>query len=87
MSLEQLMHIKRWLLPHAQRHPVELAVWNLVLVCWVIGWAGVPGSLLTEQWAALPFCLAGFLSPGWYVGSRQRLHRSGRLRCDWLTAL
>jgi len=87
MTLNQLASIKRWLLLHGQRHPVELFVWNLVLTGWVLGWMGVPGSLLAHQWAALPLCLVAFTSPQWYAGARKRLHRRGRLRCDWLTAL
>ncbi|MDT8998440.1 hypothetical protein RQP53_04025 [Paucibacter sp. APW11] len=87
MDLTQLMQVKRWLLLHAHYHPVELGVWNLVLVCWLLGWVAVPGALLAQQWAALPLCLLGFTSPNWYVGGRKRLHRAGRLRCDWLTAL
>jgi hypothetical protein len=58
-----------------------------VLIVWVLGWAGLPGLLLMHLWAALPLCLLGFLLPTAYTCARQRLHQSGRLRCDWLTAL
>ncbi len=87
MTLRQLASIKRWLILHPAAHGVELFTWNLVLTCWLMGWVGLPGTLLCGQLAALPLCFAASVSPRCYVLARRRLHRSGRLRCDWLTAL
>ncbi|WIT11753.1 hypothetical protein PFX98_23180 [Paucibacter sediminis] len=87
MKLKQLGQVKRWMIGHAHQHPVELAVWNLVLTCWVMGWMGMPSAMLIEEWAALPACLTATLVPSLYASARLRLHRHGRLRCDWLTAL
>jgi len=28
-----------------------------------------------------------FMAPSFYVALRRRLHRAGRLRCDWLDSL
>ena len=53
----------------------------------LMGWVGLPGTLLSGAWAALPLCFVASISPRCYVLARRRLHRSGRLRCDWLTAL
>lgn len=87
MTLSQLASIKRWLLLHSAAHGVELFAWNLVLTGWLMGWVGLPGTLLSGEWAALPLCFVASISPRCYVQARRRLHRSGRLRCDWLTAI
>lgn len=87
MTLLQLTQIKRWLFLHGRRHPMELCAWDMVLTAWVLGWVALPALLLIHAWALLPLCPAGFLLPGVYATWRIRLHRSGRLRCDWLTAL
>jgi hypothetical protein len=87
MSLQELSQIKRWLRLHGNRHPLELHVWDLVLMCWVLGWVGVPTLLLLNLLDCLPLCLAASLLPTAYARARRRLHRQGRLRCDWLTAL
>jgi hypothetical protein len=87
MTLQQLAQIKCWLRLHGGRHPVELQAWDLVLTCWVLGWVSVPGLMLLEAWPGLPLSLLAFLLPTLYAGTRRRLHRQGRLRCDWLTAL
>jgi hypothetical protein len=87
MTLTQLSQVKRWMVMHSGRHPVELAVWNVVLTIWMLGFMGVPGALLLKAWIALPLCLVAWLLPMAYTGGRRRLHRAGRLRCDWLTAL
>ncbi|MDP3822712.1 MAG: hypothetical protein Q8R33_14675 [Burkholderiales bacterium] len=48
---------------------------------------GLPVALLIDApWAAAAGLALLFL-PGRYVALRTRLHRSGRLRCDWITAL
>ncbi|MBT9491520.1 MAG: hypothetical protein IV107_04075 [Paucibacter sp.] len=87
MTLIQLTQIKRWLFLHGRRHPLELCAWDMVLTAWVLGWVALPALLLIHAWSLLPLCPAGFLLPGFYASWRIRLHRSGRLRCDWLTAL
>ncbi len=87
MTLQQFAQIKNWLVMHRRNHPVESQTWDVVVTCWVLGWVGVPGSLLTDNPGYLPLCLLGYLLPSLYGQLRQYLHRSGRLRCDWLTAL
>lgn len=87
MTLQQLKQVKQWLRLHGGRHPVELQVWDLVLTAWLLGWVGLPPSLLLHEWLLLPLCLSFWLLPELYTRWRSRLHRRGRLRCDWLTAL
>jgi hypothetical protein len=87
MTLQELSQIKRWLVLHRGQHPVESQAWDVVFLCWVLGWTGVPGLLLTHSPAWLPACLLGFMLPTLYGRLRRHLHRRGRLRCDWLTAL
>lgn len=91
MTLGQLAQVKHWLLmhahQHAHQHAVELQAWNLVLGCWVLGWTAMPGVLLLQVWWLLPLLPLGVLLPSLYVAWRSRLHRRGRLRCDWLCAL
>lgn len=87
MTLLQLAQVKQWLRLHGRAHPVELHAWDLVLMSWVISWMGMPVFMLIDAFDLLPLSLAGFLLPSAYVAWRARLHRSGRLRCDWLTAL
>lgn len=87
MTLKQMSRIKRWLLLHGNRHPVELQAWDLVLTSWVLGLMAVPVLLLTDALVLLPLSLAGFLLPTAYAAVRGRLHRRGRLRCDWLALL
>ncbi|MFY7866050.1 hypothetical protein [Roseateles sp.] len=87
MTLMQLTSIKRWLFLHGRGHPMELHAWDLVLTAWVLGWVALPGLLLIDAWPWLPLCPAGFLLPDVYARWREHLHREGRLRCDWLTAL
>lgn len=87
MTLKQLAQVKRWLILHREQHPVELQAWDLVLTCWVLGWVGTPGLVLMDLWPVLPLCPLALLLPTFYARLRSRLHRAGRLRCDWLTAL
>ncbi|HEX2011266.1 MAG TPA: hypothetical protein VJN44_10045 [Roseateles sp.] len=87
MTLKQVTRVRRWLVLHGRQHPVEVQAWDLVLICWVLSWMSLPSLLLTGFWPMLPLCLAAFLLPSLYARVRQRLHRAGRLRCDWLTAL
>lgn len=87
MTLKQVAQVKRWLRLHGRAHPLELYVWDLVLTAWVLGLMAVPLSMLLHQFDLLPLSLAAFLLPTLYAAWRVRLHRRGRLRCDWLTAL
>ena len=87
MTLLQLAQIKHWLRLHGRQHPLELHAWDLVLTSWVLGFMAVPVLMLIEAFLLLPLCLAGFLLPSAYARWRIYLHRHGRLRCDWLTAL
>ena len=86
MTLDQFDDLRRWHQGHAD-HPVETRLWSAVLTLWLSGWVGAPVAWLL-QWdmvavAALPLVFA----PGAYVALRRRLHRHGRLRCDWIGAL
>jgi hypothetical protein len=87
MTLNQQAQVKHWLVLHRRNHPVEYQAWDMILMCWVLGLMGVPGLLLTDTLGWLPICLLGFLLPSLYAELRIHLHRRGRLRCDWLTAL
>ncbi len=87
MTLIQLTQVKQWMRQHGQRHVVELQIWDLVLCCWLLGWAALPGLILLQDWLMLPVLLMGTLLPTAYVRWRCRMHRAGRLRCDWLCAL
>lgn len=87
MTLNQQAQVRRWLVLHRHHHPVEYQAWDLMLMCWVMGMTGMPALVLIEALGWLPVCLLGFLLPSLYAELRIRLHRRGRLRCDWLTAL
>jgi hypothetical protein len=84
MSLQELAILKRWHLLHRQNRPVEVRTWDMVLTAWLVGWLGLPAELLLWQLHGLAACTALLLAPRAYVWLRTRLHRSGRLRCDWL---
>lgn len=84
MTLQQLSTVKRWHLSHPRRGSVECQLWDVMLTCWVIGRMGLPVSLLLMPSAGILGCLALLAAPGAYVALRQRLHRRGKLRCDWL---
>ena len=86
MSLQELALAKAWVQRHKATRPLEFHAWDAVLTLWLMGWVGVPSALLAFQpWAILP-CVAAFFAPSGYVAWRRRLHRQGRLRCDWLQA-
>jgi hypothetical protein len=53
----------------------------------VIGWMGLPASLILRLPLAIGACVLLFFVPGGYVALRRWLHRHARLRCDWLTSL
>ena len=86
MTLQQLVSIKQWHLSHPLGHPVEHQVWDGMLASWVFGWTGLPAAWLLNSLVVMGLCLSLLLLPGLYVRLRRRLHRKGRLRCDWLTS-
>lgn len=87
MTLRELALIRRWHVQHRHLHPVEFRAWEAVLTAWVFGWIGQPAALLLHAPVALVGCGGLLLAPSLYVWCRQRLHRLGRLRCDWLDPL
>lgn len=87
MTLQQYHSLKVWYRRHWRRHPVEKNLWEAILTLWVFGGVGLPAALLLdESWAAVT-CLVLLFLPGRYVALRTRLHHSGLMRCDWITAL
>ena len=87
MTLQQLQAIKLWHVAHKPDRPIEYHAWDGVLTAWVLGWMGEPAALLL-WWPSLALsCLLLFMAPSLYVALRRRLHKSGRLRCDWLSSL
>jgi hypothetical protein len=87
MSLEQLHALKVWHERHAHRSPVEAEVWNALLTLWVMGWVGAPIAWVLGRKLLIFVGLAATLLPGRYVALRSAMHRSGRLRCDWVAVL
>ena len=86
MTLAQFHALKLWHTHHGG-HPLEKSAWDTVLTLWMAGWMGLPPALLLDAgWAQLA-CLAALFLPRSYVTWRAWLHRRGRLRCDWITAL
>jgi len=85
MSLNQFHAIKDWYAGHPR--PMEQGAWDLVVCLWMMGWVGLPASLLLHLAWGVVACLAVMYLPSVYVTCRRRLHRSGRLRADWITAL
>jgi hypothetical protein len=87
MTLAQLQELKVWHFRQGRRHPVEKALWDLVLTIWLLGWIGAPTALLLElAWAELA-CIGALFVPSLYVALRRHLHNKRRLRCDWIIAL
>jgi len=86
MRLQEFHALKVWHRQHA-RHPVEKNVWDAVLTIWLLGWVGAPTAFLLHAGWAEAACLGVLFLPGLYVALRRRLHRSHRLRCDWISAL
>ncbi len=87
MTLRQLSAIKRWHLLHHKGASVEIRIWDLVLMCWLVGWIGTLPSVLLSSGGGFTACMLLFMTPRGYVRLRRRLHRRGLLRCDWLTSL
>jgi hypothetical protein len=86
MTLSEFHALKLWH-THHQGHPLEKSAWDMVCTAWMMGWVGLPAALLLDAGWAQVACLAVLFLPGSYVTLRARLHRRGRLRCDWITAL
>jgi hypothetical protein len=87
MTFAQLTAMKAWLTAHRRQQPIEYHACDLVLTLWLMGWMGAPAMVLLDQpWGVLA-CVALFFAPSRYVALRHRLHRRGRLRCDWLVAV
>jgi hypothetical protein len=87
MTLRQLHALKRWHVLHRCNHPVEYQAWDLMLTLWVAGLMGEPASLVLQEPLAIVGCIVLYLAPTIYVYLRRRLHRAGRLRCDWLGSI
>jgi hypothetical protein len=87
MTLDHLHQLRLWHMRHAGRAPLEGRAWTAVLTAWLIGWVGAPEALLLGSDAAALGLLALVFLPGLYVALRRRLHRRGRLRCDWIAAI
>jgi hypothetical protein len=87
LTLQQYHSLKVWHRRHWRDHPVEKNVWDTILTLWMSGWVGAPAALLIDAPWAAALSLAVLFLPGLYVALRIRLHRSRRLRCDWITAL
>ena len=67
---------------------MEGHVWTAILTLWMVGWVGAPTAWLL-QWdlAALGAALLGASRRAATSAWRDRLHRRGRLRCDWIALL
>ena len=84
MTLNQLQSLKVWHLRQGSSKRVEWQLWEAVLTLWLLGWTGIPAALLAGS-AWMPLACMGLIGlPSAYVLLRSRLHRHGRLRCDWL---
>lgn len=86
MTLHQLASIKQWHLSHPLGHQVEQQVWDALLAVWVTGWAGMPAAWFLNSVVVMLGCASLVMLPNLYVRARRRLHRQGRLRCDWLSS-
>ncbi|NDY91564.1 hypothetical protein [Ideonella livida] len=87
MSVNELAAIKAWHVAHRGQRPVEYHVYDLVLALWLFGALGVPAMLMLDWMPAVAVCGLCAFTPTVYVGWRRRLHRQGRVRCDWLDSL
>ena len=87
MTLHQFHALKQWHLRHWRDHPLEKNLWEAVLTLWLMGWVGGAVSLLLNlPWVEV-CCLGLLFLPSAYVAMRARWHRTGRLRCDWISSL
>ena len=84
MTLQQMSAVKRWHIAHHRQGSVEYQVWDLMLICWMLGWMGLPPAVLLAPALGVLGCVTLFYAPASYVRLRRHLHRRGALRCDWL---
>lgn len=87
MTLQQFQDLRVWHLRQGHRHPIERSLWETVVTVWLLGWIGTPTAFLLHLGWAEAACLGVLFLPGRYVALRRRLHRTRRLRCDWMVAL
>jgi hypothetical protein len=87
ITLAQMQRLKDWHAVPRDGGRAEKAVWDAVVMVWLMGWIGcIPAFAFDAPWA-FPLCLLGILAPQLYVDLRSRIHRRQRLRCDWLDLL
>ena len=87
MTLQQFQDLKLWHMRQGRRHPVEKALWDMVLTVWLVGWVGTPTAFMLHLgWAEIA-CLSVLFLPGAYVAVRRWLHNKHLLRCDWIIAV
>ncbi len=84
LRLDELERIKQWHVAHRRDHPLEYQLWDSMLTAWVMGWVGWVPAFFSDALWLLPFCVMGIWAPGLYVRWRRKVHRSHRVRCDWL---
>jgi len=87
MTVAQLHAIKLWQVAHKRDCPIEYHAWDGVLTAWVAGWVGEPAAVILSWPSLAAGCAVLFLAPTMYVALRRWLHRTGRLRCDWLVTI
>jgi hypothetical protein len=87
MTLAQFQDLRDWHLRHQHDQPLEGQVWTIILTLWMVGWVGTPTAWLLQWDLAALFAALLVFAPGRYVAWRERLHRRGRLRCDWVLLL
>jgi hypothetical protein len=87
MTLSQFHALKLWHTHHARERPMEKNTWDIVVTLWVSGWVGGAVALILGAALAEILCISLLFLPSTYVAWRAKLHRAGRLRCDWISAL
>lgn len=87
MTLQQFQELKLWHQRQGRRHPVERALWDVVLTVWLLGWIGAPTAIILQLGWAECACVSVLFLPGIYVAVRRRMHAKRWLRCDWIIAL
>ena len=87
MTLQQFQDLKLWHMRQGRRHPVEKALWDVVLTVWLVGWVGTPTAFMLHLGWAETACLSMLFLPGAYVAVRRCLHNKHMLRCDWIIAV
>lgn len=84
MSFVQLTAMKAWMVAHRAGQPIEYHTFDAVLTLWLMGWTGAPAFIVLDAPWAVIGCVALFFAPTTYLRLRRSLHRTNRLRCDWL---